>query len=348
MISNLRLFGMLLGIMGISFSFLFFRGKNWHKFNFLLSFCLFFSIFLVSFNPETVNFLKEFLALNQSEYGRLLGLLVFSILFLFFLVLYVKSRSDDVRYQFDLLVRSIGIERVMIHQHMHDKIHDFMVIIPAYNEADNLEILLPKIPKKISGRDIGVIVIDDGSSDNTYDVAKKHGCLAVRNIINRGQGGCTRLGYDILAHFHVRIGVTMDADNQHRPEDIEPMIQPILNNEADLVIGSRILGKQDTGNTLRTTGIRLFSRIVSTATGVKLTDCSSGFKAFSMEKMKQLQLKEEQFQAAEVLLVAAKENLRIVEVPVVIKQRAKGTSKKGTDLLYGLLFLKTIIKAWWR
>lgn len=348
MISNLRILGMMLGVVGISFSLLYFRGKNWHKFNFLLSFSIFLSVFLVSFNPGLVNFLQRFLSLDQSEYGRLLGLLVCGVLLLFFLLLYIKGRSDDLRYQFDLLIRGIGLEKVAELHNAEERIKSLMIIIPAYNEAENLEILLPQIPRNICGQDVGVIVIDDGSTDDTYHVALKHGCLAVRNIINRGQGGSSRLGYDLLAQFNVRVGMTMDADNQHRPEDIEPMIQPILNDEADLVIGSRILGGQAKGSRFRQIGIHLFSKMVSAATGVKLTDCSSGFKAFRMEKMKQLHLKEEQFQAAEVLLVAVKKHLRVTEVPIIIKNRDQGTSKKGTNLMYGILFFKTIVKAWWR
>ncbi len=348
MLSNLRILGMFLGTAGMYFSFLYFRGKNWHKFNFLLSSLIFFGIFLVSYNPEFVNFLQRFLSFERAEYGRLLGLLVSAVLLLFILLLYVKSRCDDLRYQFDLLVRGIGLEKVTELKHAEEKIKSLMIIIPAYNEAKNLEILLPKIPESICGEEVGVIVIDDGSTDETFQVAQVHGCLTVRNVINRGQGGSSRLGYDLLSEFNVRFGVTMDADNQHRPEDIEKLIRPILHDEADLVIGSRILGDQEKGSRFRQLGIHFFSRIISAATGVKLTDCSSGFKAFRMEKMKQLHLKEEQFQAAEVLLVAVKKHLRVIEVPIVIKNRGEGTSKKGTNLVYGVMFLKTIIKAWWR
>jgi hypothetical protein len=346
--SNLRLIGLVLGSAGMVLSFFYFRGKNWHKINFLLSFVICLSVFLVSLNPEFVNFLQRFLSFERSEFGRLLGLLVFSVLLLFFIVLYIKSRHDDLRYQFDLLVRGIGLEKVAELKNVEDKIKPLMVIIPAYDEAENLEILLPKMPRSIGNLDLGVMVIDDGSDDDTLQVAQKHGCLAVRNIINRGQGGSSRLGYDLLAKFNVRIGVTMDADNQHRPEDIEPMIYPILQDEADLVIGSRILGRHEKASGIRQMGIHFFSWLVSVATGVKLTDCSSGFKAFRMDKMKLLQLKEEQFQAAEVLLVAVKKRLRVMEVPIEIKIREKGESKKGANLIYGIMFLKTIIKSWWR
>ena len=76
--------------------------------------------------------------------------------------------------------------------------------------------------------EVGVIVVDDGSSDDTSKVVEEMGHLCIRNIICRGQGAASRLGYDVLIANDVQIGVTMDADNQHQPEDIEPLILPIL------------------------------------------------------------------------------------------------------------------------
>ena len=79
-----------------------------------------------------------------------------------------------------------------------------------------------------------------------------------------------------------------------------------------------------------------------------MTDCSSGFKAFNVNKMSALNLKEDQFQSAEVIVEAAKKGLRIGEVPITIVERKHGTSKKGRDIKYGLYFTKTVLKSWWR
>jgi hypothetical protein len=140
----------------------------------------------------------------------------------------------------------------------------------------------------------------------------------------------------------------MDADNQHRPEDIEKLVIPIFDEAYDLIIGSRILGDHQKVIWLRIMGIMVLSRLINSITGLKISDCSSGFKAFNVEKMKALNLTEDQFQSSEVLIEACKKGLRIGEVPVTVHLRKIGKSKKGTDLSYGFSFTKTILKTWWR
>ena len=140
----------------------------------------------------------------------------------------------------------------------------------------------------------------------------------------------------------------MDADNQHLPEEIEKLVAPVLNDEYDLVIGSRILGESHESSMMRSTGIHLFTRAINVITGLRLTDCSSGFRAFNVQKMSSLNLREDQFQTAEVIVEAVKKGLRIAEVPITIVKRNYGSSKKGRDIKYGLFFAKTILKSWWR
>ena len=97
---------------------------------------------------------------------------------------------------------------------------------------------------------------------------------------------------------------------------------------------------------MRHTGVHLLSRLLSAVTGVKITDCSSGFKAFRMEEINNILLTEDQFQASEILIRAAKKSLRIGEVPIHIAPRQFGVSRKGRNLTYGLFFFKALIKAW--
>jgi hypothetical protein len=99
---------------------------------------------------------------------------------------------------------------------------------------------------------------------------------------------------------------------------------------------------------MRFLGVILFSRLVSLLTGVRITDCSSGFKAFNVEKMSALDLRQDQFQSSEVLITSAKKGLRISEVPVHISRRGHGVSRKGGNVSYALFFLKAVAKTWWR
>jgi glycosyltransferase involved in cell wall biosynthesis len=174
------------------------------------------------------------------------------------------------------------------------------------------------------------------------------GLCAVKNIINRGGGAALRLGYDILQKAGVQYCITMDADGQHRPEDIKNLLLPIIENRYDCIIGSRILGDREKSNWLRTTGVYVFGRIVSILLGKKITDPSSGFRAFRMEAMAPIQLHEDQYHTSELIIEAVKKGLRIGEVPITILNRKFGKSKKGRDLVYGFHFARIIVKTWWR
>jgi GT2 family glycosyltransferase len=347
-LSGLRIAGLIVGLFGLYITFTVYRGPRWRRGNFIFFGMFSLSLIIVSLYPAVLNLAADILKLEQKQRGRILALLIGSNIILWFLLLYIKGSLDETRYQFDLLIRKLG------HEHVEDLLKkeisgkDIMVIIPAYNEADNLKELLPRIPVRIKGKNVGVLVVDDGSVDNTREVVTQAGYLVVQNKINRGQGAASRLGYDVLVRNNIPFGVTMDADNQQMPEEIEDLIDPVLNNEYDLVIGSRILGTTYKGTMMRTMGVYFFTRLVNIATGLKLTDCSSGFKAFNVREISRLTLREDQFQSTEVLLEAAKKGFRIGEVPMTVAARKYGTSKKGADLKYGIYFAKTLLKSWWR
>ena len=347
--SNLRIIGLIVGILGLFLMLKIYRGPKWKRLNFVLFGLFSISIIAVSLYPDLLNTIAGILALHPEQRGRILTLLILSNITLWFLLLSFKTKIDKYAHQFDLLLRNLGYEESS--HILEDKIASkkIAVIIPAYNEAESLKELLKKMPEEVEGRKLGVVVIDDGSTDNTAQEVEKAGFLVVRNKINRGQGAASRIGYDVLLkHSKIKIGVTMDADGQHLPEEINKLVKPILEDKYDLIIGSRILGKRQKETFLRNTGISLFSKIINFLTGLKLTDCSSGFKAFNADKMRTLNLREEQFQAAEVIIEAAKKGLRIGEVPITILERKKGETKKGKDWKYGIYFAKTIIKSWWR
>ena len=149
-------------------------------------------------------------------------------------------------------------------------------------------------------------------------------------------------------NIEAAVEVTMDADGQHQPEEIEKLVLPILNDQSDIVIGSRILGKREKDSIFRIIGVYMFSWLISLLLGKKITDPSSGFRAFKMNAMNSIQLSEDQYHTSELIIEAVKKGFRLKEVPVSILKRKFGKSKKGRDLTYGFHFAKTIIKAWWR
>ena len=343
--SGLRIAGLAIGIIGLIFTFLFYRGPKWKRLNFIFYSVVNVSLIAISINPDVVNFLRDLLALQQYQYGRILALLIISNIVLMFISVYTASKVENFRLQFDQLVRKLGLGFL---ETASKNLKPIMIVIPAYNEAENLKYLLPQMPVKIKDTELGVLVVDDGSEDETIQIVKDHNQFVVSNPINRGGGAALRLGYDILKNSDAAICVTMDADGQHQPEDIEELVAPIIDDEYDIVIGSRVMGSREKDDVIRIAGVHIFSTIISSLLGKRITDPSSGFRAFKMDKMRSINLYEDQYHTSELIIEAVKKGLRVKEVPITILKRKFGKSKKGRDLTYGFHFAKTIIKTWWR
>jgi Glycosyl transferase family 2 len=347
-ISQLRLTGIGGGCLLICSSFLYFRGLRWNRSGFLLLTSCGLFLTVISLDPTLLDFVLPSGQLYETAYPRIQYLTIIAILSLFVLLAMSWERIFLMRVHFDRLTRAIGLKDVDPAWLQSAQGTDILIIMPAYNEADNLPGVLGSIPPTIDGMTVKVLVVDDCSSDGTAECSRRYGATVATNIINRGQGGASRLGYDVAARIRPKVIVTMDADGQHSVNDLPVVIRPILAGEADFVIGSRILGSQTRGSLMRKIGIHLLSAVVSVMTAYRITDVSSGYKAFSIEGLTRLKLFEDQFQAAETIMIAAKAGLRIREVPIRIEARHAGTSKKGTDLRYGAGFTKALVKAWFR
>lgn len=338
------------GILGISFtiwSFFQFRKRIIRRYEFLLLTTLGIGLSVVALYPNSINIIAGMMSLDNRQYGRLISLIILSNMLLWVLIISQRSKDGVKAIQFDLLVRNVALER-FFEKDVYKTLKEITVIIPALNEAENLDHLLPKMPVSVLGHPLGVLVIDDGSTDNTTDIVHKHKYSVVSNPINRGGGAALRLGYDIASSAGAKYIVTMDADGQHLPEEIERLVTPLLKGDLDIVIGSRVLGQREKDNVFRWVGIHVFNDIINLLAGTRITDCSNGFRAFRMDSLKKVLLLQDQFHTAELIIDAARKGLRIGEAPVTVLRRHSGESKKGKDLSYGINFSKTILKAWLR
>ena len=346
--SNLRIIGLIVGIFGLVLTFRVYRGTRWKRLNFVLSGIFSLALIAITINPNLVNRIAAMFALQQEERGRVLTLLILSNIGLWFLLIYHRAKLDIQRHQFDMLVRYLGCERArpLIDANIGES--EIMVVMPAYNEAKNLGELLKKMPSEIDGRKLGVLVVDDGSTDETTKVVQNAGYLVLRNGVRRGGGAALRLGYDVAKELGAKIVVTMDADGQHDPGEIRRLVEPLLLDKCDFAIGSRVLGEWKKVNKLRSFGLYFFNLIINILLKTKITDCSSGFRAFKIDVLDSVILKEDQFHTSELIIDAVKKGVRVDEVPITISRRLYGRSKKGKDLKYGLNFAKTILKTWWR
>lgn len=221
------------------------------------------------------------------------------------------------------------------------------VVIAAFNEVGAIGGVVTGLPSSVSGRGLHCLVVDDGSDDGTAGAAEAAGALVCRLPHNLGQGWALRTGYRVATHCGAEVIVTMDGDGQFDPADLASLVEPVFSGRADMVVGSRRLGRAETHDRARAAGVVFFGRLVTALTGTKVTDPSNGFRAFRPEVARAVPLRQAQYQAAELLIGAIGAGFSVVEAPVVVRERAAGQSKKGTNLLYGFRFARVVVTTWW-
>ncbi len=224
-----------------------------------------------------------------------------------------------------------------------------VVVIAAYNEAVGLPRVLSSMPSTVCELRTDVVVVDDGSTDDTPQAAlSQTGVYVVRCPVNRGQGAAMRLGYRVAREHGARFIITTDADAQYDTADFPVVLTPILEGSADFVTGSRRLGHQHTIDRFRRAGVYVFAWIISALTGRWLTDTSFGLRAMRAEVTEAVTLNQPQYQSAELLIGAHSHGFRVVEVPGTMHLRAAGSTKKGGNLVYGMRYARVVLGTWWR
>ena len=222
------------------------------------------------------------------------------------------------------------------------------VVIAAYDEAGGIGSVLRDIPVEACGLAVETIVVDDGSTDGTSDVARAAGVHVARLERNCGHGVALRVGYQLAREYGARFIVTLDADGQWNPLELPRVLEPLARDEADMVIGSRVLGSTETDDSFRQAGVHVFAALVRLLTGARVTDTSSGYRAMRAELTATVRQEQVQYQTSELLIGAIFQGYRIAERPIVMRRRAAGESKKGHNLLYGVRYARVILRTWWR
>ncbi len=217
------------------------------------------------------------------------------------------------------------------------------VVIPAFNEVNSLEKVLDALPLEIQGIPVQALVVDDGSTDGTPELARQMGAEIISLGKNRGQGAAIAAGMRAAAEHGCQFCVCLDADGQHDPRQIEEILQPILHGRADFVLGSRFRGVNDSNDTERMLGIRFLSLLVSILLWQRITDATNGFRAIRREYLSIARTLDERFNSIELLIRAKKLRLRIAEVPVRISRRTSGHTKKPR-LRYFFGLVKAMIR----
>jgi hypothetical protein len=304
-------------------------------------------LLVASIVPDVLDPVLGALGFQRGGERRIIGLLVISNLFTLALVIRGFARDEQLSAEIGDLVDYMALRR-LDDEGWTPVPGGIAVVIPAFNEADNLPAVLTDMPPELMDHKVTVFVVADGCTDDTEAVARNFGASVIRRELRRGSGAAVRLGYLSALRSGADVVVTLDADGQHDPNEMQDLVKPLLTDNADMVQGSRVLGSFEVESKVRKHGVRWFSRILTWLGRTKITDPSTGYRAMTADALRRLDLRQDQFYVSEVILDASHKGLKVVEVPITFRKRASGETKKPSSLFYAWGFCKAIIGTWLR
>lgn len=212
-----------------------------------------------------------------------------------------------------------------------------LVIIPAYNEEQNIKCVVDSI--KTLGLDIDIVVINDGSIDNTARAAKEAGAHVIDLPINLGIGGAVQTGFLYAYQMGYDVAIQVDGDGQHDSKDLSKLITAIESGQADIIIGSRFVEKSNYRPSItRNLGINFFSKLVSILVRYNITDTTSGYRCINRKTIDLFtKYYPMDYPEVETIVYAHKMGLSIKEIPVEMNPRLSG--KSSISLIDGLYYL---------
>jgi hypothetical protein len=223
-----------------------------------------------------------------------------------------------------------------------------VLVIAAYNEAEAIGHVLKELPQECLGLRVAPLVVVDGATDATAEICLSQGVHTVIAPENRGQGAALRLGYRIAHRAGARYIATTDADGQYDAGELPRLLAPLADGGADFVTGSRILGAHETRDPVRQLGCRVFALLVSVLMHTKVTDTSFGLRGMRAEVPVSVTLTQPQYQSSELLIGVLARGYRVAEVPMTIRMRGGGETKKGGNLVYGARYARVVFGTWLR
>ena len=210
--------------------------------------------------------------------------------------------------------------------------------IPAYNEEKNLAKIIVKLKKMVDQ----ILVCDDGSTDSTCAIAESLGVTVIKHPKNLGYGSAIRSIFLKAREINSKVLVTIDADGQHKIEDVNKIIKPIVDGQADISIGSRFLDKHDNAPKYRKLGINIITKVTNSSLSEKITDAQSGFRAYNNKVLQALTPSDSGMGiSTEILIKSSNLGFKIAEVPTEIQYEGDTSTQNpvshGTEVLMSTL-----------
>lgn len=211
-----------------------------------------------------------------------------------------------------------------------------VITIPAYNEEKTLSKVISEIPRKINGvNKIEVLVINDGSTDKTVQVAKKAGAVVLNNKRNMGLARTFKRGLEKALEMGADIIVNTDADLQYNQKQIPALIKPIIDGKADIVLGSRFKGWIESMPLQKKLGNKIATWAVRQVSGIPVSDAQTGFRAFTREAAAKMNIQSQHTYTQETIIQAAFKDLTVKEVPIDFRKRADKSRLISNVFSYG-------------
>ena len=210
--------------------------------------------------------------------------------------------------------------------------------IPAYNEEKNIAKIIVKLKKMVDQ----ILVCDDGSTDSTCAIAESLGAIVINHPKNLGYGSAIRSIFLKAREINADLLVTIDADGQHKIEDVNKIIKPIVDGQADISIGSRFLDKHDNAPKYRKLGINIITKVTNSSLSEKITDAQSGFRAYNNKVLQSLTPSDSGMGiSTEILIKSSNLGFKIAEVPTEIQYEGDTSTQNpvshGTEVLMSTL-----------
>lgn len=330
-ISGLVLFGLGLAI----------KQRRVGKTFFIIMVIFWTSVFLISFNPSFLDFILNNIGLdNRAQF-----LLIISFGIILYLLLQQTTKNKNVSLNLYNIVREVAITSF---KKEYDIQSDTVITIVAKNESQSIRNVIEKIKNVMKNESYKIIVVNDGSTDDTASIAREQGALVVNHLFNLGIGGATKTGYIASSLLKPKFIISVDADGQHDPKYIPQMIS-VLDKGAELVYGSRFSKEANYKTTkIRSVGNKFYTFLVNKIAKMSITDVNTGYRGVRVEVIKSIYFISETNFAIELAIRAGKKRLKISEIPIQSQERKQGHSqfhKIDKFILYNINALKQIINA---
>lgn len=231
-----------------------------------------------------------------------------------------------------------------------DKVKKVVIFIPALNEEENITSVIDNVHElyaeertRPKGYLVELLVINDGSTDNTEEIALSKGVKVISHFKNLGLGAATRTAMETAYEMGADVAVKLDADFQHDPDDIEKVVWPILENKADICWGSRFAGQiHYTMPFIRYIGNHFFTWLMNKLTDYEISDAQTGLMAYGRRYLTVFELHGDYNPPQQLLMDANYKHMRYAEVPVVFHKRTKGES--FVNLKYPFKVIPNIVR----